>query len=199
MVERAVARLLLARHAETDWNRDRRWQGHSDPPLNETGRRQAGELAERLERESLHAIYSSDAARACETAEIVGLRLALTVNTDPRLREVSFGVWEGLTSRQIGHRYADDFARWEAGERPLPPGIEPDEEMADRVLAALREIAASHPEGRVLVVTSGGPIRAVKAHLRGVEQIRARNLLGAVDNCGLVELTVRDGYFSERF
>jgi broad specificity phosphatase PhoE len=193
-----VARLLLARHAETDWNRDRRWQGHSDPPLNETGRRQASELAERLERERLHAIFSSDAARARETAEIVGLRLGLPVNTDPRLREVSFGVWEGLTRRQIRHRYADDFARWEAAERPLPPGIEPDEEMADRVLAALREIAASYPEGRVLVVTSGGPIRAVEAHLRGVEQIRARRVLGAVDNCGLVELTVRDGRLSER-
>jgi broad specificity phosphatase PhoE len=185
--------LLLARHAETDWNRDRRWQGHSNPPLNSTGRRQARELAERLEREDLGAIYSSDSERARQTAEIVGSRLGLAVNTDPRLREASFGEWEGLTRQEIRKRYADDFVRWEAAERPLPPGIEPDEEMAERVLAALREIAAGHPRGGVLVVTSGGPIRAVEAHLRGVEQISARRLLGTVDNCGLLELAIRDG------
>ena len=164
--------------------------------MNETGRRQARELAERLGREDLEAIYSSDSERARQTAEIVGLRLGLPVETDPRLREVSFGDWEGLTSRQIRERHADDFGRWEAGERPLPPGIEPDEVMAERVLAALREISAAHPEGRVLVVTSGGPIRAVEAQLRGVEQISARRLLGTVDNCGLAELAVREGEFA---
>jgi broad specificity phosphatase PhoE len=191
-----VSTLLLVRHAETDWNRDRRWQGHSDPPLNATGRRQARELAERLERGGLRAIYSSDSERARQTAEIVGSRLGLAVKTDPRLREVSFGEWEGLTRRQIKQRHADDFARWEAAERPLPPGIEPDEAMAERVLAALREVAAANPDGRVLVVTSGGPIRAVEAHLRGIEQISARRLLGTVSNCGLVELAIRDGNLS---
>jgi broad specificity phosphatase PhoE len=188
--------LLLARHAETDWNRDHRWQGHSDPPLNETGRRQARELAERLERENLQAIYSSDAARARETAKIVASRLSLPVQTDARLREASFGEWEGLTRQQIRQRYADDFAHWEAAERPLPPGIEPDEAMAERVIAALHEIAAAHPDDRVLVVTSGGPIRAVEAHVGGVDQLHARRLLGTVDNCGLVELVVRDGGFA---
>ena len=193
-----MATLLLARHAETDWNRDRRWQGHSDPPLNETGRRQARALAKRLEREHLQVIYSSDAARARETAEIVSSRLGLAVELDPRLREASFGRWEGLTRQQIRERYADEFARWEAAERPVPLGVEPDEAMAERVLAALHDIAGAYPDGRVLVVTSGGPIRAVEAHLRGVEQISARRLLGTVDNCGLVELAVRDGTFAAR-
>jgi broad specificity phosphatase PhoE len=191
-----VATLLLARHAETDWNRDRRWQGHSDPPLNKTGCRQARSLAARLEREHLAAIYSSDSTRARQTAEIVGSRLGLPVELDSRLREGSFGEWEGLTRQQIKKRYADEFVRWEAAERPLPPGIEPDEAMAERVLAALHEIAGAYPDGRVLVVTSGGPIRAVEAHLRGVEQISARRLLGTVDNCGLVGLAVRDGAFA---
>ena len=189
--------LLLARHGETDWNRDRRWQGHSDRPLNERGRRQARDLAARIEHEELEAIYSSDSRRARETAEIVGARLGLPVKTDARLREVSFGEWEGLTSDQIARRHADAFVRWEAGERPLRPGIEPDEAMAERVLEALREIAEEHPDGRVLVVTSGGPIRAAEAHLQGIEQVSARRLLRTVDNCGLVELAVRDGVFAE--
>jgi broad specificity phosphatase PhoE len=192
-----VPTLLLARHGETDWNRDRRWQGHSDPPLNETGRRQARDLAARMEHEQLEAVYSSDSRRARETAEIVGARLGLPVKSDARLREVSFGEWEGLTSDQIGRRYADAFARWEAGERPLRPGIEPDEAMAGRVLEALREIAEEHPDGRVLVVTSGGPLRAAEAHLQGIDQVSARRLLRTVDNCGLIELAVRDGVFAE--
>jgi len=192
-----VPTLLLARHGETDWNRDRRWQGHSDRPLNETGRRQARDLAARIEHEQLEGVYSSDSRRARETAEIVGARLGLPVKTDARLREVSFGEWEGLTSDQIARRYADAFVRWEAGERPLRPGIEADEAMAERVLEALREIAEEHPDGRVLVVTSGGPIRAAEAHLQGIEQGSARRLLRRVDNCALVELAVRDGVFAE--
>ena len=69
--------------------------------------------------------------------------------------------------------------------------------MAERVLQALREMADDHPDGRVLVVTSGGPIRAVEAHLRGIGQVTARSVMRTVENCALVELAIRDGFFAE--
>jgi len=189
-----VAILLLARHGETDWNRDHRWQGSTGPPLNEVGRRQAAELAARLE--SIDAGYSSDSERARETAEIVGTRLSLAIRVDARLGEVDFGEWEGLIRQEIDLRYDGAFTRWEACERPSHAGVEADEAMAERVLAALRDIAGRHADGRVLVVTSGGPMRAVQAHLRGVEQATARRTIATAANCALVELVVRDGLFT---
>jgi probable phosphoglycerate mutase len=85
--------LLLVRNGETDWNRDHLWQGHTGPSLNETGRRQARELADRLA--DVAAVYSSDTERACETAVILAGKHGLDVRTDARLREVNFGLWEG--------------------------------------------------------------------------------------------------------
>ena len=90
--------LLLVRHGETDWNAEGRLQGHTDRPLSDYGRRQARRLAEELEGEELEAIYSSDLARAHETAEIVGERLGLPVALEPDLREKDWGTWEGLNA-----------------------------------------------------------------------------------------------------
>ena len=89
--------ILLARHGETDWNRAGRWQGWADPPLNETGRVQARELAEQLRTIPFDAVYSSDLRRAHETALIVGEPHGVPVVTEPGLREIDVGSWSGLT------------------------------------------------------------------------------------------------------
>jgi 2,3-bisphosphoglycerate-dependent phosphoglycerate mutase len=151
--------LLLARHGETDWNRERRWQGHADPPLNDTGRAQALALAEELRPDQPTAVYSSDLARSLETATIVAAALGLPVETDARLREVDVGEWSGLLWSEIEARYPDGVRRRLAGET----GWERGEEfgaMRERVVAALVDIASAHPGGRVLVVTHGGPVVA---------------------------------------
>jgi broad specificity phosphatase PhoE len=189
-----VATLLLARHGETDWNRDHRWQGFTGPSLNDEGRRQTAALAAQVDR--IDAVYSSDSERAYETAVILAERHGLPVVTDPRLREVNFGLWEGLTRVQIDDRFGAGFSRWLSGESSTPDGGESDEAMAERVLLALREIADRHGDARVLVVTSGGPIRAVEAHLRGIDQAASRGQVETVANCSLVEVIVRDGALS---
>ena len=89
--------ILLVRHGETDWNLQRRVQGHSDTPLNDNGRAQALALADTLDDVELDAVYASDLARAFETARIVAERRGLTVTSVPGLRERNFGTWEGLT------------------------------------------------------------------------------------------------------
>lgn len=149
-----VTTLHVVRHGETDWNRERRVQGHTDIPLNEVGRRQAQALAAELSTVRLDAAYSSDLARARETAAIVVETRPFVVTEDPELRERHFGTWEGLTDDAIHARFP------QAADGPWGDG-ETTEAMGDRVVAALARIAGSHPGGSVLVVTHGGPIRAL--------------------------------------
>ncbi len=97
--------ILLVRHGETDWNRERRVQGHSDRPLNSTGMAQAEALVEELADEPIDAVYSSDLARAFDTAQGVASARALHVQPLPELREKNFGTWEGLTDTEIRARF----------------------------------------------------------------------------------------------
>lgn len=157
-----MTELLLVRHGETDWNADGRLQGHTDRPLSDYGREQARKLAEELTGEEFDAIYSSDLARARETAEIVAKQLRLPVVLDPDLREKDWGNWEGLTSTErLGIELVGEST----------------EQHQKRILKALGRIAAKHPHGRVLVVTHGGSMRRVQTEALGFA-------LPVVENCG---------------
>lgn len=169
--------LLLVRHGETDWNADGRLQGHTDRPLNDYGRRQAQQLGEELDGEELEAIYSSDLARARETAEIVGERLGLPTVLDPDLREKDWGTWEGLTAVE---RDRVEFV----GEST--------ESHQERMLRALRRISERHPgDGHVLVVTHGGSMRRVQTAALGLA-------LPVVENCGRWLCVYEDDEFRAR-
>jgi probable phosphoglycerate mutase len=169
--------LLLARHGETDWNRELRIQGSSDISLNELGREQARALAGELADVPLDAIYSSDLSRARETAEAVAATHGLDVRLDPRLRERAFGSWEGLTR--------DDIATLPDGSRH---DGESDEEVRARVLEAVQAIADAHPGRQVLVVAHGGALNTLWHHALGVHVERW-------GNCAVYKLALRDGTF----
>jgi broad specificity phosphatase PhoE len=180
-----VTRLLLARHGETEWNRIGRWQGHADPPLNEAGRRQAAELAERLADDGITAIYASDLTRARETADVVGDRLGLLVVEDRALREIDVGSWSGLTRAEVSERFPEGFARWLDGE--IGHDGETREALSDRVVRAVTAIAARHEDGdTVLVVTHGGVIRALRRHASGEPG-------EGVENCATVAFSLLGG------
>jgi broad specificity phosphatase PhoE len=166
-----VTTFLLARHGETDWNRDGRFQGHADPSLNDLGRTQAGELADALDGEALDAVYASDLRRAFETAEIVGSRLGISVEHETGLREIDVGSWQGLTRAEI------DGREWDG---------ESYEEHRQRVLAALRHIARRHPDGRVLVVSHGGTLRRIQEAVLGEG-------LPVIEHCGIWRVVVEEG------
>jgi broad specificity phosphatase PhoE len=157
-----AAGLLLARHGETDDNREPiRAQGFRDTPLNETGRRQAAELGERVAGEGIVSLWSSDLSRARETAEIVGANIGLEPRLDRRLREASRGRWEGQRFIDIAQAEPEAYAAWRrAGADWRFPEGESLREQQERVLAALSEIGAVG-ELPALVVCHGGAIRVV--------------------------------------
>jgi probable phosphoglycerate mutase len=183
---------LLVRHGETDWNREGRFQGHADPPLNDAGREQARVLATTLDDERVVAVYSSPLRRAHETADILAARLHLPVRVDARLMEVDVGSWSGLTREEIGDRFPGALDRWRAGGAGWDDG-ETYDALRVRVLAALTEIARRHPSETVLVVGHGGTVRSVLAHVDGLELTAHRRVVGPAANCSVHRLAVRDG------
>ena len=183
--------LLLVRHGETDWNRDGRWQGHSDTHLNEVGRGQAAQVAEELD--DIDVVYSSDLARALETAEIVAVRLGLDVRVDERLRERRFGAWEGKSSAEIEREFADAHARWLAGEGPGADDAEAFADFAARIHGFLEEALARHPDETVLVVAHGGSIRVIHALAAGLDYVRDHRSIPGVPNCTVARYAARDG------
>jgi len=188
----SVTTVLLARHGETDWNSERRWQGHADRPLNDVGREQAEELAESLVGREISAIHSSDLARARHTADIVARRLGLPVTLDARLREVDTGEWSGMTLEEAEARFPEGFHRWQEGHTGWEQG-ETYEEMGRRVVPAVLAIAARHHGQTVLVVTHGGSIRACRAAAAGVDYAMSRRTdLRPTGNCDVIAMTVAD-------
>jgi broad specificity phosphatase PhoE len=187
-----VTTVHLARHGESDWNAEGRWQGHADRPLTELGRRQAAELAERLASVPLDAVYSSDLRRALETAAPVAESHGLEVRPVPALREVDVGGWSGLSRPEVEQRFPEAFARWRVGGQGWEDG-EMYENMTERVVAAVLGIAAAHPDGEVLVVAHGGPIRALHAVALGLEISEHRRLKPVAVNAKLSRLTIEDG------
>lgn len=154
--------VLLARHGETDDNREPlRFQGWRDTPLNDTGRREAAELAERIVGEGIASLWSSDLVRASETAQIVAARLGLEVRLDPRLREANRGRWEGRLFRDVARDEPTLYAEWmRAGDGWRFPGGESLLEQQQRVHACVEDIRAT-AELPALAVCHGGSIRVM--------------------------------------
>jgi broad specificity phosphatase PhoE len=191
-----VTTILIARHGQSDWNQEKRWQGHADRPLTERGRVQAQALADRLAHIALDAVYSSDRQRARGTAAVVAESQGLEVRQLPELREVDVGSWSGLTRAEAEERFPEGFARWRDGYPGWRDG-ETYEAMTDRVLGAVDRIAAEHDGGRVLVVSHGGPIRAIHAAALGLDVHAYRRLRPVEPNARLSAVCVVDGMLTE--
>jgi broad specificity phosphatase PhoE len=185
--------IVLVRHGETDWNLERRFQGHADVPLNETGRAQALELAERLAGESFSTAYTSPLRRASETAEILAARLGFDVHPDESLKEVHVGSWSGLAVHEVEARFPEGYARWVEWRCAGWDDGETYDELAERVVRGLREIARRHPGKCVLAVTHGGPIRSAMAVALGLSLDEVGSRLRSLENCAAVRVAVEDG------
>jgi glucosyl-3-phosphoglycerate phosphatase len=185
-------RLVLWRHGQTVWNAERRFQGQSDIPLDETGQAQADRAARLLAALRPDMIVSSDLSRATGTAVPLARLTGLDVVLDKDLRERHGGSWEGLTDAEIRDRYPEAHATW------TPPDGEPTVAVADRVAAALERVAAAvaeqvtDPDALAVVVSHGAALRLGMSRLLGMPD-ELFGVLGPLSNCSWSVLGVRYG------
>ncbi|HEX4056996.1 MAG TPA: histidine phosphatase family protein [Galbitalea sp.] len=171
--------LYLVRHGETDWNAERRIQGSTDIPLNRMGKEQAAATGRLLARRSWDGAFSSPLSRALETATIIANAVGLVeVGTMDAIVERNYGEAEGLDWQEIDRLFPGDAE---------VPGRESHQDVADRVVPALLELAASRRGQSLIVVTHGGVIRSV---LNAVQPDRWH---GSITNGSIHSFEVVDG------
>lgn len=161
--------LILIRHGETDWNRELRFQGHIDVPLNDMGHEQARRLGLRLAGEPVQQLISSDLMRAQQTATPAARQLELEILTTVSLREQHFGIVEGMRADEIQTLHPRAWEDWLQfrEDHAMPEGESPRQFHA-RIIAALGRIATAHTGQKLLVVTHGGVLDMVWRTARGL-------------------------------
>jgi probable phosphoglycerate mutase len=183
-----VTVLILWRHGQTEWNAARRIQGQTDTPLSAVGVAQARQSAPRLAALHPTTLVASDLNRAATTAGALAEVSGLSVAHDKRLRERSFGEWEGLNHAEASQRWPESFARWRRGEEVGDAGVEEIDAVAKRMVAALQEIIdAADADAVVVVATHGAAARFATVALLGWPMSLAPTL-GALHNCHATHL-----------
>ena len=175
-----MTEILLIRHGETDWNAERRLQGHLDIPLNAHGQRQAAALGHALLDEPLDAIIASDLQRARQTAEAIAAPRGMTVLIDPGLRERCFGAFEGLRYDEINSVYPEAYAAWQARDLDAryPQGVHAAETMREffmRAVSAITRLASDGRHRKIAIVTHGGVLECAYRAAQGVDLAQARD------------------------
>ncbi|MFG2003333.1 histidine phosphatase family protein [Spirillospora sp. NPDC048911] len=181
-------RLVLWRHGQTAWNVERRFQGKTDIPLDETGVEQAHRAARLLAALRPTAILASPLQRAADTGQALADVTGLPVTFDKDLIERDGGQWEGLTAREIRERFPEEHARWQ------PPGGETSAQVAERVGTALdRALDELPPTGLLVVASHGAALRLGMSHLLGFPEEIWERLGGLSNCCWSVLAEMRDG------
>jgi len=183
---------VFIRHGETDWNRQQRFQGHADVPLNEIGIAQAARLGARLGGEPADLLVSSDLQRARQTAQPLAEAWAQVPMLERGLREQSFGVLEGLDAPTIKTHHADLWAQWlEHRSEFALPGGESLSQFHARVIDAVRALADRHAGRTLVVVTHGGVLDMLwrTAHGLSLDGLRACE----IPNTGINRLRWKNG------
>lgn len=177
--------LTLVRHASTRLNAEHRYQGWCDPPLSDAGRAEALRLRRCLAAEEPDFLLSGDSRRCIETAALA--LPAVTARLDPRLRELDFGAWDGLTYEECHAADPERLSAWiDDPSRAHPPGGESFESFCGRVDAVLRSLPAA---GGVVVLTHGGPLRRLLCRVLGLGWEEAMRL--RLSPCGITRLAIQ--------
>jgi probable phosphoglycerate mutase len=169
--------LVVIRHGETLWNSEHRMQGQQDSALSEIGRAQARALGKRMQTERFTHLYSSDLTRAFETAKAVADVTGHEIRIDTRLRERSFGIFEGLTRAEMAERHPEEYARFRARDPDYAlPGGESPRAFHERCMGCFTEIANRHRGERVVVVAHGLLLASLYRVVHGLDLQQPRTL-----------------------
>jgi len=165
-----AARILLIRHGQVEWNAKSAYTGWTDIDLNERGIREAEIIADRLSQVQLAAVYSSDLIRAKRTADIIAKKHDLTPIEEPDLREINYGMWEGLDAEKITSQFGRDiFEKWKADPENIEiPGGESFGILRDRVVPAINRIAERHRGETTAVVAHKSVNRVLVCYFLGL-------------------------------
>ena len=186
-------RVLLIRHAETDWNRERRFQGRRDVPLSAAGREQAESAARLLAATPLTAVWSSPLARARETAALIAAPHGLAVGVAEAFTEMDFGEWVGLTRDEVRARFPDALAAWaETPQAARWPGAETLDQVRTRAVAGLEALRAAHQGQTICLVSHGITSRVLILEALGLGPDRLWSL--QISSTGISELEFRDDW-----
>lgn len=191
-----MTEILLIRHGETDWNAERRLQGHLDIELNAKGMLQAVALGDALRGEALEAVFSSDLRRALQTALPIAAARSLTVQIEPELRERCYGAFEGLRYLEIGARYPESYAAMQARDMDAryPQGVNMAEtlrEFSVRSVGAIARLAQRFGYRKIAVVTHGGVLDCLNRAARGLDFSQPRDF--GIPNAGINRMLWNEG------
>ncbi|HSE06599.1 MAG TPA: histidine phosphatase family protein [Methylomirabilota bacterium] len=186
-------RLLLLRHAETEWNRERRFQGWRDSSLSAVGREQAESAARLLAEAAVAAVWSSPLARARETAALIAAPHRLPVREAEAFKEMGFGAWEGLTRDEVQARFPEDLRAWaEAPHEATWPGAETLAAVRGRALEGLAALRQGHAGETVCLVSHGITCRVIILEALGLGLDRLWSI--QLSSTGISELEFRDDW-----
>ncbi len=186
-----MGRLYLVRHGESEWNILSKVQGQSNISLTDKGREQARKVAERLVNEKIDLIFSSDLNRAFETAQIIGKNLNLEVNGFKELREIKFGVWEGLTTKEIEEKYMKEHILWMTEPHKLNlPEAERLIDLQERLLKIVNYLVKENVNKNILIVSHGTAIKTLILGILGID-LSVYNRL-SISNVSLSIIEYRD-------
>ena len=159
-----MTKLILIRHGETEWNFRKMFQGHSDVELAPEGVHQAHLLAAHFPVEHIDAIYSSDLRRARTTAEIIRDKFGVELHLTKKLREASYGRWEGRSFEELAMAHPNEFKTFFLDpDKFTPEGGEKFSDVQGRAMEALYEIVRAHHNQTIAAVTHGGVLRTIIA------------------------------------
>jgi probable phosphoglycerate mutase len=185
-----MSKVFFVRHGETDWNLQRRYQGSSDIALNSNGRTQANKLAPILAQKTISHVYCSDLSRVIETANLAGIPRDELI-LEPRMREIHFGKFEGLTHAEVAETYPDELQIWEDDRENNVHGGEKMSDVVARVGAFYEHLRDDYIDGEhILCFAHGGTIAIFLAIAMGVHPEKWWQFL--LENTALTEINLYD-------
>ncbi|NLV88588.1 MAG: histidine phosphatase family protein [Tissierellia bacterium] len=184
-----MTRLYLIRHGQSEWNILSKVQGQKDARLTDLGREQAKKIGKRLIDEDIDIIYSSDLSRALETAEIISSIINKPVIESREIREINFGLWEGLTLEEIQDKYAEEYLIWmKSPDKLTLEGAETLESLKNRVMPFVDKIITENKNKNIAIVSHSASLKIIILNLLGIgngfyKNISLRNVSLSIVEC----------------